>query len=554
MPPSNSSTLATTPTLARSSGQQSPPPARWSSDWRESLGAGWQFQIALIGLCLFAAGAFQPLAEPDLPIHLAAGEWVVRHHGVPRVEPWAWTRQGAPFQAYSWGIETAYYLILSKLGPWGLHVLQGLVYVGLAAVIAVLGRVARWSVWTTVVVAGVQLLVVTGADPYLRPQAILAIVTPLVWALVLRARDAERLRWELAGLLFLSAVVANGHLLIPILLAPCAVLFTQEPRVSSRRIVVPAAIVFGWLLTPYAFDWVSIYRLNFSPNAMVNPPSILAEYKPGFTLALRGGFTSLLIPVALLALPWLTAGRLRKSERVLYGTLWLGGGLLFALAARAILVWWLVVIPLAAVAVEPIARPTLRSLRLVQPVALAGLCLAFALHGIGRFRDALYLEGSPSWRTLPSLNARSMEPIAVWLDCSVRSDARGRLVTTFGFGGYIPWRLPYLSESIDGRGIFPDSVAKAETYFFPALGKPPIQPWRTADLAIAPTGYPLAAILDTALGWRRVATTEPSETGSSVGLWVTARWWNAAGGIDLPPRSITLTQRSGQGARDGCRG
>ena len=71
--------------------------ASWDEQWREALGPLWRWQLALIALLLFAAGFSLPFADPDLSIHLATGEWVAKHHAVPFVEPFAWTRPGAPF-------------------------------------------------------------------------------------------------------------------------------------------------------------------------------------------------------------------------------------------------------------------------------------------------------------------------------------------------------------------------------------------------------------------------------------------------------------------------
>jgi hypothetical protein len=103
-------------------------------------------------------------------------------------------------------------------------------------------------------------------------------------------------------------------------------------------------------------------------------------------------------------------------------------------------------------------------------------------------------------------------------------------VTTFNLGGYVPWRLPQLSESVDGRTFFPDSVARAETYFPPNKAKIPLQPWRTADLAIVPVNFPVAPVLDTARGWRRVAITSQLDGPAfMIGLWVTESWWSVAG-------------------------
>lgn len=517
----------------------------WAADWREALGPYWRAQLAFFALCLFAAGSTLALADPDLPIHIATGEWIVRHHAFPLVEPWAWTRAGAPFQAYSWLPETIYYLTLAHVGPVGLHVLQGLVYVALGASIVVLGRVAHWKAWTTIVAVAIQLIVALGTTPYLRPQAVLAIAMPLAWALVLRARDVRRLTWELPALVGLSAVVANSHLLVPIMLAPCVLLLTHPLEQRRRLLTIPLAIVAGWFLTPYSLQWVAIYRLNFAPNALLRPPSPIAEYKPGFTTAVTAGVSSLFMCFAFVVLPWVAAPRLERRERVSHGFLWFGGLLLFAAAVRSLIVWWLLIIPITALALEMLPRPTLPTLRTAQRAIVLVIFASVALLGIDDWRNPWMSTGTVTTRVLPTMNARSIEPIAEWLDCNVRHDAGGRLVTIFNYGGYVPWRLPYLSESIDGRTIFPDSVAKAETYFPPNRAVIPLQPWRTADLAIAPVDFPIGTVLDTASGWHRLAITSQMEgKATMIGLWVTDRWWSKAGLGPLPTHVIPLMHRA----------
>jgi hypothetical protein len=537
---SNSSVSSTNPSLTPFS-DSSRRGTGWSGAWRDALGAGWAWQLAFIAACVFTAGAMRPLADPDLPIHLATGEWIVRHHALPFVEPWAWTRPGEPFYAYSWLIECAYYLLLVHVGVWGLHVLQGLVLFTMCVAVMYLGYVARWRAWTTVVVAGVQIIVVSGAAPYLRPQALLAIAIPLVWAVVLRARDAVRLTWELPVLAVISALTANTHLLFPILAGPLALLFVAPPRVRTRYVAIPAAIVMGWLVSPYALAWIGVFKLNFAPNAVLNPPSPIAEYKPGFTLARSGGLGALALPLVFLALPWLAARNFAPRERLVHGALWLGGALIFALAARGLLVWWLVIIPAVAAVVDAMPAPTIASVRTAQRAAVLALAALFVVDSADDLGDPWLRAGIVSWRTLPSTNAKSMEPIAAWLDCNLKSGAHGRLVTTFNLGGYVPWRLPRLSESVDGRTFFPDSVAKAETYFPPNKAKIPLQPWRTADLAIVPLNFPVAAVLDTARGWRRVAiTSQLNGPAVMIGLWVTESWWSAAGKSPLASGLIPL--------------
>ena len=319
----------------------------WAAEWREALGAYWRLELYLIAVLLFVAGFSLPFADPDLPIHLATGEWIAKHHAVPYVEPFAWTRPGAPFLAYSWAIELAYYEVMAHVGPLGLSALQGLVYVGLAGVMLVLGRAAGWNPWVMILMAAANLIVALGATPYLRPQAILLLALPLTWALVYRSLDTKRIWATLAGLFAIAVVLANTHLLFPLMAAPCVLLLGKVPEQKSRILLVPIAILAGWLVSPYTTHLVEMFRLYFAPNPLIGPPSGIAEYKPGFLMLLTAGNSSLAIALLLTVAPWFVASRMDAKNRALYGLLWLGGILMFALAVRSLIVWWVVTIPVA---------------------------------------------------------------------------------------------------------------------------------------------------------------------------------------------------------------
>ena len=328
----------------------------WGEQWRETLGSGWQWQLALFGVLLFIAGASLPFADPDLSIHLATGEWIAKHHAVPFTEPFAWTRPGEPFQAYSWAIEYLYFFLISHFGPAGLNVLQGFVFVALAAVIFVLGHAARWNPWATLVMVFANLIVTLGATPYVRPQSILLIVIPLIWAMVQRSIDTKRLPATLLGLFAASTVLANTHLLFPLAAAPCVLLLVTPPADRKRILFVSLAIGLGWFMSPYALHWVDVFKLNFASNALFGPPTPINEYKPGFLMLLVAGNSSLALSIPFALLPWATAGRLDVRARILYGLFWLAGLLMFALAVRSLVVWWLLTIPLCALALsmEPV--------------------------------------------------------------------------------------------------------------------------------------------------------------------------------------------------------
>src|SRR5262245_12116688 len=75
--------------------------ASWRGTWREAFGKHYGLWLALLAACVFVGGATLPLADPDLPMHLATGEWILQHGRLPVVEPFAWSRAGAPYYAYS---------------------------------------------------------------------------------------------------------------------------------------------------------------------------------------------------------------------------------------------------------------------------------------------------------------------------------------------------------------------------------------------------------------------------------------------------------------------
>ena len=76
-------------------------------------------------MLLSSPGFSLPLADPDLPMHLATGEWIAKRHCRTVHRAVRVDAPGAPFQAYSWAIELAYFELMAHVGPLGLSVLQG---------------------------------------------------------------------------------------------------------------------------------------------------------------------------------------------------------------------------------------------------------------------------------------------------------------------------------------------------------------------------------------------------------------------------------------------
>jgi hypothetical protein len=519
-------------------------------EWRESYGPTWWLDLLCLGAIVFALGAMLPLSDADLPMHLATGEWIIQHRAVPFVEPFAWTRMGAPYYAYSWAPEVIYYLALRAAGPLGLHLVGGAMLLGAAVVMLVLAHVARWRPWVGLCMAALNVMAAMLVVPSLRPQSILFVLVPLAWAWTYRIIAAPRIHFAMLALLLTSAAAANSHLFFVLTAAPIAIVVANPPADRWRSWAICGAIVGGWLMSPYALAWHDVFRLNFGYNALLVQPSPILEFRPGFRAS-----TALLLALPLAMIPWVAPlGRLERRSLVVHGTLWLAGLMAFAYAGRLLLCWWLVTLPLAAAALGEIggaggnAAPR-RAIKLASYSISVGLLIVLAVQMLPQWRR----EGSAASRRLPVAASESLEPLLVWLECHVKPGARGRVYTWFNYGSYLAWRLPGFSASIDGRTIFPDSVAKPEMLVSGVLPRTRDHVWASADLALIPVSFATASELDSAEGWKRAASLyHPGNPADSVALWVRSSWWSVAGSTELRDDAVVLTRAGGDAVIESC--
>ncbi|HEX6537162.1 MAG TPA: hypothetical protein VF041_21450 [Gemmatimonadaceae bacterium] len=494
--------------------------------WDLVFGAG----LAVV----FVHAALLPLSDIDLPMHLAVGSWIARHHAVPRVEPFAWTRPGAPYFAYSWLVELGAYELLSRVGPLGPHLLHAVIVTAAVAVMVPLGRALGWRPFTTFIVAVLHFVVLTRLTPALRPQATLFALVPLSWIGAAWLERGGR-RWSALALMFAaSALAAASHILFPLVAAPVLLLAAGERGGVRRAAWAAAAVGAGWLCSPYALAWPAVFRLNFAPNLLFRYPTGIEEYQPGFIAAPVFG--------ALLAvIPWAAAAGRRVDRRLAaLAALWVIGLLGFAHAEKALIVWWLVSLPLVGMAAGRLPEPR-RARRAwaaaLAPVVVVGLMAAEHLLLGGAIRAR---EGGVDTRTLPGRRAETAEPAAAWLEAHARPARRARLFTTFNYGSYLTWRLPRYSASIDSRTIFPDSVAAPEAMVVRAYAGSPLGPWREADVAVVPPRYPVAAALGAAPDWVRLPAPGP------LGVWARRAWWDSVrtSASSQPPVRSTARSRA----------
>jgi hypothetical protein len=503
----------------------------------ELRGWGTTWLLALLACVVAAAisAGCAPLSDPDLPIHLAVGQWIVEHRAVPFEEPFAWTRAGDPYYAYSWLWQTAFYLAIRSAGPLGLHVIAAICGAAIVLAGAVAGRALGLRPASATLFAVLSVLIAFESTPFLRPQLGMHVIVLLAWACTAWIASADEVpREAIAALLVLAAVAANTHITFPVVAAPIALLLLRDgPRLRSV-LWASGALMLGWLLSPYSTTWPDLVRLLSGGITVGHAP--VGELKPGFTVSPVAG-------LGLAALPLLAARQFRRPrEQLVLGSMWLVGLFVFARYFKGLGPWWWCAIPLCVMALKQLPDASTARVNRAFAVALAAFMFASTITSIRLIRVMSRYEGDVSQRSLPSIKAFAAEPAARWLERSLKPGARGKLLTVFGYGSYLKWRVPSLSESIDSRGgIFPDSAALPDVEL--KRGKDHLGPWKSADLAVVPITYPVAKVLDEDPEWQRIGLCERapwSDKEPRAGLWVRRVWWRSSGRADaeLPANGI----------------
>jgi hypothetical protein len=439
-------------------------------------------------------------------------------------------------------MEVSMYALATAAGKIGLRALQGLMTMGAAAAMFVLGRAVRWDPRTTLLMAAVNVFLVGAIVSSVRPQTILFTLIPLAWAFTHTALYASRPRGALIALCLTSAIAVNTHLFFFLTAAPWLLWLADPPRDRRRVLAVVTATVVGWLLTPYLTELPQFLRFGFHSNLLLLPPTPVKEAEPGF-IAMRAHWALVPIAVFLSSIPVIVQPVDRSRRwRVVWGSAWLLGLIGFGLGARLVLVWWMMVLPLAAAALKKIADYLMatedQARRLWRITAVWALCTLLLLTVGPLDVDAWSFEDPVANRHLAPTRERGLEQIAQWLECNTRPNSRGRVYTVFNYGSALTWRLPRFSMSIDGRTIFPDSVAIAEAYHKPLSTPVNYGPWRSADLAIVPTESAVNDAMRHETGWHQVAIAELFDT--SAALWVTEKWWSAWGVSPVPRYPLSL--------------
>lgn len=510
--------------------------------WSEELGQSWYWPIVALSVGLAILGWVSALADPDLPMHLVTAEWILREGRLPVIEPFSWTRAGAPFFAYSWLPELLYLGALNHAGAAGLQAVQALTACAAFLAVVALGRISRWGAWATILIALLSSALWSTFVVAVRPQALMGITLPLAWLgaeLIVRRRP-----WLGGTLVLLNACInVNSHLLFPLTAVP-VLRFLAEPTTAWRTVAWYLVLnAVGWLVNPYGLATIGVLRLNFASNPLFDTMSPLVDFWPGFKAIQHAGLSLPMLAFGLVVtapLALSTKG-LTDRERRAFGLAWLLGLALFGTAMRGLVIWWALSLPLLARTAHSIPVPNSLTIRRANVVLTCLVPVGLALFSWRWAEQHTQVTLNRNTRQLPLGSAPILEPLVRWVECYTHAPPGSRAHNIFDHGSYLTYRLPTLSYSIDGRTIFPDSVANADAYQLSSRGPMRLGPWRSADLAFVPLRHALNSVLEGDRDWRLVRVSASNDPAlAPVGLWVRNRWLTRFGVDIIPLRADTV--------------
>lgn len=379
--------------------------------------------------------------DEDIWWHMSTGDWIFKHQAIPTHDVFAAHTMGSPWIAYTWLFD----VLTSKMySAWGLHgilTMTMLLTISFVAVVVVLLSRHGRMLWAVMLSAIVFAATATLISP--RPWLFTCNFAVVELYCLLQAREHGKIIW-LAPLLPLFALWANLHIqfvyglgLIGLfaLERPIAALLRQDRPdavLPSRYFwILLAGSVLATLINPYGwrlYDVVTQYGTQTAPLHVVQEMQAM-------------NFRSITDWAALLLVCWAvfssaTSGRRRALLiSLLVACVWFGFR-----SARD--VWFLSVISAMVITYSNgstalgLAKIRLMQWGIVLPVSLG---LAFAV------------LGSPSVSS-GALEEAAAKKFPVKAAAFIQDHRlQGPLYNTYGWGGYLIWRLPGLPVSIDGR-------------------------------------------------------------------------------------------------------
>jgi len=392
----------------------------------------------LLLLSLLLAGAFisalAPVWDPDSFWHLAFGRNIIENRALPRTEPFAFSRAGAPVTDLSWLPHVSFYLAYKWFGYPGTEALVSLAALMAALFLAAAVRAEGLRVASLCIYFSLFFTAFSGRFK-LRPEAFsLVLFAVLIYLLTLYRRD--RLRFPLAfALLFLLWGQVHPSWIYGALLIPLYLLEKHSSRLDRTffrdaffMALLPAGALFlnpyGW--RPVVFPFTSFMTMRSGAG------STIAEWqRTPVTLS-----TAPFLTFSLFAVAFTLYMLLKKRDTILPFSV--------SLLQAMFLIMWVRYSSFAFIALAPIAAKMADAL----------------LKRLGRFKKCaspaaallLLLPASALFRYQPTLALLDRNYPSAESGFIASRKISGNLLHTFVAGGFLEFTAaPACRTFIDGR-------------------------------------------------------------------------------------------------------
>ncbi len=414
--------------------------------------------VAVVVSCFF-------VSESDLFMHLKNGQRILDSGRLEKAESYSYTTTEATFPNHEW-LSNIMVAVIWRAGGFELLVAAKAIAVGLLVLLLAAAARARGSRGLAVPLTLLACVVLMRFRLYVRPEIFTLLLLPVVDLLCLGAMavPSSRRVWLIPVLCVLWANLHPGVVLAPVVVATHALgalLAGRLPLVASRGaprdgwklLLVGGSSVPAMMLTPFgAGIFTPLFRITTSDAIRA---AAVREWLPptiddfGFFFAMLGIGSVLLIAVS---------RRVAATDMAL----WFGFAALALRSLRHVGVFAVVGAPVlawaATVAAETIGAasrqtaPTLRRLvpLPVRAIAVGSIIVAVTAGLLSPWASFLHQDQSRHYRFGLGLNNLSA-PIGS-VDLLERMQLPGPLYNSWGFGGYLIWRVwPRLQVFADGR-------------------------------------------------------------------------------------------------------
>ena len=404
---------------------------------RSPDGAWVAMAILLPGIATLVAR----LRMTDLAYHVRIGEDILTTGGIPRVDTYSFTTQGAAWLDQQWGAQIILALI-HRAGGWeGMTVARTLLTMATFLFVFLACRARGRSIRTSALLTLGGFVISMVALP-MRPQLLaLPLLALAAWIVASREAHPRRMWW----LPVIAAVLANVHgsfVVIPLLAGASWLGDVTRKRATARTtLAITGVTLAATLFNPFGFGvWTYAYDLATNPvirNSITEwQPLDVSDY-PGILV-----FVSFAAFVAYLA---------RRPRSLPVDDLLILGVLLFmALSAQRSIALWGVIAPTVIAASVGAASPDRREVR--RGSAVPAILVAASL-------VVLLIALMPWWRTDRPASLFQDVPLRATSAVEEQLPAGTRLLVHQPWGSWLLYAVPDIPLFLDSRiEIVPQDV------------------------------------------------------------------------------------------------